>query len=198
MTGLEKILKAIEDEAKTAADTVIADADKKADEILAAAKKDAEKICSQIALESEADVNAALSRAESAAALQEKKIILEAKQQLISNIINSARNSLANLPDTEYTDNILSMVKKYAHNKPGKIIFSKKDKKRLPGDFESRLKQVLTGKPQAALSIGEETAAIDGGFLLIYGDIEENCSFDALFGAARDDLQDKVNSLLFE
>lgn len=198
MTGLEKILKTIEDEAKAGADTVIADANRKAEEILAAAKKEADKNCAEIVSKSEVDIKAALSRAESAAALQEKKIILEAKQQMISDIISKARNRLTTLPDPQYLDTILTMVKKYAHKKPGKIIFSAQDKKRLPEDFESRLKLVLKDKPEAVLSLDEKTAAIDGGFLLIYGDIEENCSFDALFGAARDLLQDKVNSLLFE
>jgi V/A-type H+/Na+-transporting ATPase subunit E len=198
MTGLEKILKAIEDEAKAGADAVIADAKREAEEILAAAKSEAEKKCVQITEKSEADIKAVINRAESAAALQEKKTILEAKQQIISNIITSARNKLAKLPDSEYTDIILQMVKKYAHNKAGSILFSANDKNRLPKDFDARLKQVLADKTSASLTVSDETANLDGGFLLVYGDIEENCSFDALFSAAKENLQDKVNSLLFE
>lgn len=198
MTGLEKILKAIEEEAQGLADAVIAEAKKQADEILAAAKLEAEQKSKQIAEKSAADVKAIISRAESAAALQEKKILLNAKQQIISNIITKARNSLATLPDSEFTDIILKMVKKYAHNKPGKILFSAADKLRLPKDFDVRLKSALSDKASASLAIAEGSANIDGGFLLIYGDIEENCSFDALFSAAKEVLQDKVNSLLFE
>ena len=65
-------------------------------------------------------------------------------------------------------------------------------------DFDERLRQVLSDKPSAVLKVSKETAAIFGGFLLVYGDIEENCSFDALFSAVRENLQDKVNSLLFD
>ncbi|MDF2539964.1 MAG: hypothetical protein K0S76_2985 [Herbinix sp.] len=198
MTGLEKILKAIEADATAGADTVIAQAKREAEEILEAAKIEAEKKCNQIAEKSEADVKAIISRAESAATLQEKKIILDAKQQIISNIISNARNSLAKLPNSEYTDIILQMVKKYAHNKSGKLLFSAEDKIRLSADFDAKLKQALSDKPAASLTVSEETASMDGGFLLIYGDIEENCSFDAMFSAAKDTLQDKVNSLLFE
>ncbi|MHB8131122.1 MAG: V-type ATP synthase subunit E [Mobilitalea sp.] len=198
MTGLEKILKAIDADAQAGADTIIAQAKQEADEILAAAKIEASKKCMQIAEKSDADVKAVISRAESAAALQEKKIILDTKQQIISNIISDARNSLAKLPDSEYTDIILQMVKKYAHNKPGKLLFSAIDKSRLSADFDSKLRQALSDKPTAALTVSEENATLDGGFLLIYGDIEENCSFDALFSAAKENLQDKVNSLLFE
>jgi V/A-type H+-transporting ATPase subunit E len=198
MTGLEKILKAIEDEAQAGADAVITEANKEAEVILTAARLEAEKKSSQIAEKSAADVKSVISRAESAAALQEKKILLNTKQQIISNIITKARNSLAVLPDSEYMDIILKMVKKYAHNKAGKILFSAADKNRLPKDFNAGLAAALSGKAGAVLTIADETADIDGGFLLVYGDIEENCSFDALFSAAKDTLQDKVNSLLFE
>jgi V/A-type H+-transporting ATPase subunit E len=198
MTGLEKILKAIGDEAQTAADAVTAEADKQARDILAAAKAEAEKKSAQIAEKNAADVKSVISRAESSAALQEKKIILNAKQEIISNIITKARNSLAALPDSEFIEIILKMVRKYAHNKSGKILFSASDRQRLPKNFGDRLNTALSEKAGASLSVADETANIDGGFLLVYGDIEENCSFDALFSEAKDDLQDKVNSLLFE
>ena len=198
MTGLEKILKAIETDAATQAETVITQAEREAEEIMSTAKAEAEKKCAQIAEKSEADVKAVISRAESAIALQAKKIILDAKQQIISSIIAGARNSLEQLPDAEYMDIILQMVKKHAHNKEGKILFSASDKSRLPDDFDNKLKEALSDKPDASLILGQESVSIDGGFLLVYGDIEENCSFDALFSAEKENLQDKVNTLLFE
>ncbi|MDF2486056.1 MAG: hypothetical protein K0R46_2224 [Herbinix sp.] len=198
MTGLEKILKAIEADAQAGADTVIDQAKRNAEELLANAKSEAEAKCKVIVEKSEADVKALINRAESAAALQEKKLLLDAKQQIISNIITSARNKLAVLGDSEYTDIILSMVKKYAHNKPGKILFSATDKKRLTKDFDVKLTNSLVGKSKASLVMEQEEPPFEGGFLLVYGDIEENCSFDALFAEGKDSLQDKVNSLLFD
>ena len=38
---------------------------------------------------------------------------------------------------------------------------------------------------------------IDGGFILIYGGIEENCSLAAMFHAQKEEMADKLNSLLF-
>lgn len=198
MTGLEKILKAIESDSKAQAETVILQAKQEAEEIMEAAKKEAEKKCAQIAENSDADVKAVISRAESAASLQERKMILDAKQQIISNIIADARNYLVKLPDSDYLEIILEMVKRHAHKKAGKILFTETDKRRLPQDFNSRLKAALSELPGASLVLAEETASIDGGFLLKYGDIEENCSFDALFDAAKEALQDRVNTLLFE
>lgn len=49
----------------------------------------------------------------------------------------------------------------------------------------------------AALKISRQTRKIDGGFVLVYGGIEENCSFEALFDAKHDELQDKVHGIVF-
>ena len=56
---------------------------------------------------------------------------------------------------------------------------------------------VAGGKEGAALTVSSETRDIDGGFVLTYGGIEENCSFDALFDSAHEMLQDKVQEILF-
>ncbi|MBP1755522.1 MAG: hypothetical protein H6Q59_1920 [Firmicutes bacterium] len=198
MTGLEKILKVIEDDAKANADNIITKAQKEANEIMEAAKLEADKKCAEIALKSETEEKAIISRSESAAALLEKKKILDAKQQIISNVITNARHSLVELSDSEYMDIILRMVTKFAHNKEGVILFSQKDKHRLSADFSNRVAQALADKNKASLIIAEDTVTIDGGFILKYGDVEENCSFDALFSSAKEELSDRVNAILFE
>ncbi|NLC19293.1 MAG: hypothetical protein GX757_08780 [Clostridiales bacterium] len=197
MTGLDKILKAIEDEAQAKADEIINEAKKTADDILAAAKQEGEQQAALITQKLSNEVNSIISRAESAANLLERKAILEAKQQIINETISKARASLSELSDEEYTGIILKLIIRYAHNTRGEIIFSTADKKRLPADFADRIKAALSDRAGAELVLSERSANINGGFLLVYGDIEENCSFDALFEAAKDDLQDKVNSFLF-
>ena len=198
MTGLEKILKSIEEDAKAAADKITSQAREQAEVILANAKAEAEQQASQIKEKALLDEKEAINRAESAAALQERRIILKAKQEMIQDIITKARNSLDELPDQEFSRMILQMAKRYAHNKKGSILLSTKDQKRLPQDFDQQLKLALAEKSGAELKVSAQTTDIDGGFLLVYGDIEENCSFDALFFAMKDTLQDKVNSMLFE
>ncbi|MFA5527945.1 MAG: V-type ATP synthase subunit E [Peptostreptococcales bacterium] len=198
MTGLEKILKAIEEDATAKAEAVLAQAEKEAEEIMSHAKLEAEKKCHEIAERSASDVQAAVGRAESAARLAEKKMILDAKQQIINSVITNARKSIAEMPVPEYEDLIFQMIKKHAHPKHGVIILSEGDRERLPDDLENRIKEVLKDKKGASLTISEETPQLNGGFILKYGDIEENCSFDALFSIAKENLQDKVNELLFD
>lgn len=197
MTGLEKILKHIDDDASAAANAVIAEANNKANEITAAARAEGEKRRAEIAEQSKLDVQACLNRAESAATLQEKKMILDAKQQIINNVILSAKDSLLKYSNEEYFNIILKMVKKYALRQPGKIVFSKTDMERLPQQFDQELQTALLGMVGASLTISDNSKDIGGGFILIYGDMEVNCSFDALFFASRESLQDKVCERLF-
>lgn len=198
MTGLDKIIKQIEEEASSSADAVIAQAKEQAGEIIAAAKAEGDKRRTEIEKKLKTDVQSSLSRGESAAGLQKNKIILNAKQEIINDIILKARESLQELSDQEYFDIILKMITKHALNQKGEIVFSPKDKKRMPDQFEVSLKDALSGKEGAELIISDSTRDITGGFILVYGDIEENCSFDALFLSAKNTLQDKVNSLLFQ
>ena len=198
MTGLDKILTTIEEDAKTLADEILKDAGNKADEIMAEAKAEGEKKCAEIAERSKLEVQSFLSRAESAANLQEKKLILNAKQEIIGDVINKSKQTLLSLSDKEYFENIEKMVKKYALAQPGQIVFSSLDLKRIPEKFDAVINSSLEEKTGAALIISKETRNIDGGFVLVYGDIEINCSFDALFLAAKETLQDRVCEVLFE
>lgn len=198
MTGLEKILKHIEEDAVSSADKVLAEANRKVDEIMAEAQAEGEKKCAEIAERSKLEVQSCLSRAESAAKLQEKKLILKVKQEIIGDIINKAKESFIQLPDKEYFDIILKMVQKYALTQAGQILFSPADIKRLPADFAQTLDESLKGINGAALTLSDDTRNVDGGFVLVYGEVEINCSFDALFASAREILQDKVCEVLFE
>lgn len=189
MTGLEKIVKRIEEDAVVVAAAVITGAEDKAIKIAEAAQSESELKRSEIEERSIMEVNACISRGESAANLVEKKLTLSAKQEIIGNVITGAKEMLIQLPEEEYFEVIEKMVQKYALEKSGQIMFSTRDKKRLPKTFIDSLKSNLT--------ISEKEVNIDGGFILVYGDVEENCSFDALFFATRESLQDQVCDVLF-
>ena len=177
MTGLEKIIKEIETKAKADADRVIAEAEKEANAIYAEAKAKASKRQVEIAEQSEIKIKSVLGRAESAAKLQAKKILLYEKQKLISEIITKAKEKLLNLSDSDYFELTLQMIKKHAQNEHGKIIFSKKDKERIPEDYQTNIKKALSEFSKASLTVAEETADFHGGFIIVYGDIEVNLFF---------------------
>ena len=195
MSGLDKIINHIEASATESADKLIAEAKAEAESITSIGKKEADARAAAIRKQSESDVQAAVQRNHSAAEMTEKRLVLQAKQDTIDSILAEAVEKLKGLSDSEYFDIIIRMIPKYAQDKEGVIRFSGKDLGRLPAGFESKISGALSG--DASLIIGEEPAKIDGGFVLEYGDIEENCSFDALVDASKENLQDKIGAILF-
>ena len=196
MSGLDKILSQISSEAKSSADAKVESARRQAEELIKDRKEKAKTEGGRIPQQSAAEAADIVARAESSAALQKRKAILAAKQRIIGDIIQKARETALALPEEEYFDRIRKMAAKYALPQNGQIVFSAKDRDRLPADFEKLLNQAVSAKG-GSLSVSPETRPIDGGFVLVYGEVEENCSFEALFEGRHDILQDKVHEFLF-
>ncbi len=196
MIGLDKMVQEILNEANSAAASSLSAAQLQSQATMADAKEQGIARSADIAAQSAMDTADYLSRAQSAAELQKRKNILVAKQQIIQDMIERAKQSLYSATPEQYFALVLKMASKYTLPQAGEIIFSKKDLARLPAQFEPALNEAVQAKG-AVLRISGETREIDGGFVLVYGDIEENCSFSALLEADHDILQDQVHELLF-
>lgn len=196
MTGLEKMKSQILEEAESSAKEILANAEKEAERIKADAKEKAEAACGQISRKSEAEVKTLKERAVSSCDLQKRKALLLAKQEIISQVIDTAYQSLVNAEDEDYFEMLRRMLHKFVLAEEGEICFSEEDLKRLPNGFEEEIKAIAKEKG-GVLALSKETRKVRGGFVLVYGGIEENCTFKAMFNSQRDELSDKVHSLLF-
>lgn len=190
MSGLEKILEQINKEATDTANETINFANKEAEKILKKAEEDAEAKRTEIVAQSKLDVASVAKQIQSVATQMEKKQILVAKQEIIDGIFDSTLNYLENLDTEEYFAIIDKMIEKYAGTDAGIIQFNAKDLARIP-EGTVRLAN------QKNLTLSKETVDISGGFILGYGNIDENCSFDGLLLAKRESLQDKIGQILF-
>jgi len=196
MTGLEKIIQKILDDTKAATQQTISAAEIEAAAIEEEAQKSAAQQAKETSRSADEAVEESAKRAQSAAELLRRQKILQAKQEIIYDVIEKAHQTLNALPNDAYFDVIVKLTAKAALPQRGDIIFSLKDRERLPVNLEQRLKEAVKEKG-GSLEISDETRDIDGGFVLIYGGIEENCSFNALFEAERERLIDRVHELLF-
>lgn len=190
MSGLDKILEHISNEAAKNAKKILDNGKREADRIVASEKEEAARLEQQISRQSHLDVTAASKRIQSAADLKEKRMILEAKQKEIDSVIGAAKEKLASLPDGEYFAYLERMLERYATGQEGVIRLNAKDLGRLPADFEDKAKA-------KQLALSKDAVDIPGGFVLVYGDVEENCSFEALINASKEQLQDKIGQILF-
>ena len=66
----------------------------------------------------------------------------------------------------------------------------------MPEGFTGRIKTIAAAKG-GTLTLSKEAREMDGGFVLIYGGIEENCTIKAVFRAKKEELSDRINRLLF-
>ena len=197
MAGLDEMIGQIRQEAGRSADEVLENAGKEAELI----RQESEKICRGIIEEAEKtgerEAEKYICRSRSAAVMEQKNALLKFKQDIIDQVIQKTIDELRALETDEYFKLILHMVKRYARGESGKILFSSQDMARLPEGFSDELSK-------AAAARGGELKAIcydgrlDGGFILSYGGIEMNCSFDAMIRTEQDALKDILNDCLFK
>lgn len=196
MSGLDKIIGHISTEAESEAKSLLDAAKAQADSIRQDAEAKTAAECERIMKRSESEVQNILDRGNSSAELRKKQILLRKKQELINETIETAKAQLAALEPAAYFDVIKKLFAKNALGRDGEIAFSKKDLARLPEGFLQELSKAAAEKG-GSLKLSEKPADIEGGFVLNYGGIEENCSFQALIDGNMEALQDKVQKELF-
>ncbi|MEF9954387.1 MAG: V-type ATP synthase subunit E [Clostridium sp.] len=196
MTGLDKIISQILDDAGKEADGVLEKAQREAEKILNDGKEACKRMEELGVTKQEAEVVSMTERTKSSAELQKRQAVLLAKQQIIADMLDQAYHTLLSKGQEEYFVLIQKMLDKFVLAKQGEIYFSQKDLDRMPPDFESVIEKSAASKG-GSLKLIKEAKNIDGGFILVYGGVEENCSFKALLSAQRDELSDKVHEMLF-
>ncbi len=196
MTGLEKMKNQILDEAKSLAEAKVSDAENQAQEILEAAKAEAAKTAAGISQKSEADVANYKERIASSIDLQRRTRVLSAKQEVIAEVLNKAYEKLKAMETADYFAMMMKILDKYVLAQAGEIYFSQADVNRMPADCRAEIEKIAKAKG-GSLKICSQEKGIEGGFVLAYGGIEENCTLRAMFDAKRDELSDEAHRLLF-
>lgn len=194
MTGLDKILENIASDARQKADEIIEAAKLEAKRILDESATEAGEECAGIveATRQEAELLGKISK--SGAELNGRKLMLKTRRGLIDEIMAEAVAKLKKLPAEEYFAVLVRLAAKYAEKGEGEMILSAADKARIPAGFIDSVNSALSG---GRLAVAEDTAETDGGFILRYGGIEENCTFDAIAEQERERLSDELDALLF-
>ena len=193
MSGIDVIISQIEQDTQAVCEKIIAEAQAKADKILAEARDQAQSVAAAGKEKTAARVADIKKRGESAADLEEKRVMLCTKQDIIATMLKKGLDDAKNLPDNEYFALIIQMVEKYSQPEDGIICFGRRDKERMPDDLPERVNSAAKGR----LTLAVEDADIDAGFILKYGGIEQNCSFDAIFASEAETLSDRAGKLLF-
>lgn len=198
MNSLEQILQKIEEDGKKKAEEITASAKKESECIIELEEKSAKKEAEKILESANKKAQITLKNAYDFGETQKKNGILKAKAKIFEDFVSKAESEFENAPNDEYFEILGKLILKYCENeKTGELIFSKKDKERLPRDFLKKANEKISSK-NASLTLSEETANIKNGFIIRYGLIEQNCSFSSLFEDKKDEIRDTLMSLLKE
>lgn len=228
MNGIEKIIQQIDADAKAESDQILAAAQAQADTITADYAKQAEKVAAEGAERGKAAAAQREERLASVAAMEGRKALLGAKQEMVGKAFALAMDKLCALPEDEYIKLLADLAVKASTTGKEQVILSQKDRARvgkavvtaaneqlakgvapkLPEELtETRggalLEKVVNGASAllngtGMLTLSERTAPIQGGVILADGAVEVNCSFEALIGQIQNQMAGEVAKVLFE
>ena len=146
MAGLDKIKSQILDEAKVTADAKIEDAKAQAEQMKLKAQEEGARQAETILKKSEADTASQKERVKSAIDLQRRTRLLEAKQEMIAEIIEKAYEKVINLAPDDYYQMLLSILEAYILPQEGEIYFSVKDLENMPVGFGKEIEEIALAK----------------------------------------------------
>lgn len=222
MTGLDKITGKIISEAKKDADGIIAEASKRCSEIMFEAGKDADKIRAELEEKAQKSAENIIARAKSSAAMQKRGALLAAKSRAVDKAFDTAYSEIMHLPEEKYCELLskltaeaflseldaertnISLYGEENVETPERyeIVFSKNDREKYGKIVLEGVGRIVIGKESrdtvAKLVISKKTADIDGGIILVCGDIEINCSLSSVFSQVRERLEPEISALLFD
>lgn len=197
MSGLERIVEEIRRQAEAESDEILNKADEYCNAYMQEIK---DKVKDEIAAyNKKAQDERELYEAKTSSGMEFKarNSILKAKQQCIDDCLKKAQDRIHNFSDKEYFNLLEKILKGNIQKGTGVMCLCEYDLKRMPGTFEERVKK-MAQESGGYLEISTKPAQIKDGFVLVYGDIEENCTFKALFDANIDKLKDIANKELFD
>ena len=192
MNGLEEILLKIEQDGNARAEEIIKAAKLGAEEKKEHAKKEAELDAAKIISEAEKKAEIISESGKSGAEAYIKRAVLSAKSEIIDSAVTYAQNEIIN--SDKYFDMLFMLIIKNAHNEQGILQLNERDKKNMPKDF---LQKVNAALPEGgSLTVSEKTSDINGGCIIAYGGIEENCAVSELIAEKSDIIKDKLYQII--
>ena len=227
MEGIEKITAKIIQDSEAEVTRILEETERKARSIGEEAQAQADREREEILARGRRTADERLERLKSAAQMERRKLELAAKQEVLAEAFEQALEKLCALPEEEYIQLLTGMVLQAVSTGREQLVFSPRDRSRIGKQVvvaanEALVKEVAPELPDSLadsrvgallgkvvnsaaaqitgtglLSLSEETRPIRGGFILVDGPVEVNCSFETLFRLQREKLEKQAAEILF-
>ena len=228
MIGIEKITAKITADAESDVKKLQADTQAKIDAIQAETAAQAAQETQAILARGEKAAAERLERLESAAQMEQRKLVLAAKQEVVGEAFEQAVEKLCDLPDKELIALLTNLAVEASSTGREALIFSVKDRARigkqvvlaaneilvkkaapgLPGGYADNKVGAFLGKVvnttaavvtgTGQLTLSEQTRPMRGGFIMADDNVEVNCTFETLVRMEREKLERDVANVLFK
>ncbi len=195
MNGIEKITQRIDAETQAGIDRLLAQARDAAAQTAARYQAQADK---ESADRKQRNEKAAAEREErlvSVAQMEARKVSLAAKQEMVEQAFRLALDKLCAMPEGDYIAAAAKLLAEAAPDGKGTAVFSEQDRKRIGQKAVDAANAQLGEKGKLTLS--QETRDIRGGFILVNGSVEVNCTFETLVRLQKGAMSGEVAKLLF-
>lgn len=198
MDGITKITERIMAEANAACAEVSEKAAKRCDAIRNEYDQKAEGTYDGIMSKGRTEIDLEAQRFVRNAQINARKEVLSLKQEMIDSVFDAAKGKILSMPQEQYAAWLVRIIAAASGNGDEEIIFDARDRavgSEIVGKANAAL--AANGK-NAALKLSEITREIGGGVVLRKGNIEVNCTLEAILSQYRKDMASTVAQLLFE
>ncbi|MBE6036472.1 MAG: hypothetical protein E7223_02470 [Clostridiales bacterium] len=197
MKGMDTIIAKIAEEAGLDAAKVLDEARAQAAEVLKGYEEKASAVEAGVKEQWEKTAQAAERKLVSEAQLEGRKVLLEKKQQLLAQAFDKALAELLNLPEDKYIAFMANMAVS-AGDGAGELIFGAEEKAAWGAKVVKAANALRKEKGiQGDLVLSEKTGSEKGGMIISKGDVEINCSMNALVQMEKETLAAEVSKVLF-
>ena len=199
MKGIDKITSRILADAEAECAAVKAESDKHCGEIKAEAEKKAQDEYWRLVREGVKDTEQRVQRMDRTARLEARKSVLNMKQDAVTKAFELARDKIAELPERDYVGFLARQAAEAAITGQEEVIFCERDRAAVGAKAVKAANELLAGRGlPGTLTLSDAVREMSGGLVLKQGDIEVNCTVDALLDLSRGELAARVAEVLFE
>ena len=188
----EAIIKKIEDDAAAKAAKITSEGEEKANSILDAARKECEQQLVAARAEIERTTEDTLSRSRTVAELDAKRLLLDAKLNILDRVFARALEKLVALDKDAMRELLFGMLS-YAENgdevilnERGRALISAKDLK------------AYAQERGVSLKLSKEVGSFEGGLVLRQGGIDKNLTFASELAILRDSEEAEIAKQIFD
>lgn len=196
MSGMDIITERILKEAGEAADRCRKQARQEAEKIRKEGQKKEEEIAETIRKRLEEERSRQCRQNREGCERQRKLQLLTARQEILREMEAAVRKTLDQWEDGQYFAAMEKLLEAEVRPRDGVLCLAETDLTRMPEGFPERAEEIARKKGGTLTIRGQKNRTADG-FVLLYGNMEINCTWEALAGERRDQMKDAAARLLW-